>query len=70
MLKVGGFRYCVSHSINPRSEPYAGLAELYFPDESGWESYKKVIRPDGMEEWVDGSGVLVLAARTEMIGIP
>jgi len=70
MLKVGGFRYCVSHSINPQSEPYAGLAELYFADESGWESYKKVIQPDGMEEWVDGSGGLVLPARTEMIGIP
>ena len=70
MLKVGGFRYCVSHSITPQSEPYAGLAELYFPDQSGWQDYKKVIQPDGMEQWVDSGRMLVLSADTEMIGIP
>jgi hypothetical protein len=70
MNDVGGFRYCVSHSIDPASEPYAGLAELYFPDHSGWDDYKKAIQPDGMEEWVDSTGMLVLRSQTEMIGIP
>ena len=70
MLKAGGFRYCVSHSVNPESGSFAGLAELYFPDESGWAGYKEVIQPDGMEKWVDASGMLVLSSGTEMIGIP
>ena len=70
MRQVGGFRYCVSHSINPASEPFAGLAELYFPNKSGWEDYKQTIQPDGMEQWVDASGMLVLSSSTEMIGIP
>lgn len=70
MVQVGGFRYCVSHSINPDLEPFAGLAELYFPDESGWKAYQEVIQPDGMEEWVDGSGLLLMSSGTEMVGIP
>ena len=70
MDDAGGFGYAVSHSINPVEEPYAGLAELYFPDESGWERYKSSIRPDGMERWVEQGGTVILGARTEMIGIP
>jgi len=69
MEQVGGFRYTVNHSINPQSEPYAGLAELYFPDETGWAKYQQTITADGMEEWVD-RGTLVLSGRTEMIGLP
>ena len=70
MEQVGGFRYCVSHSINPESEPNAGLAELYFPDESGWQAYRETIKSDGMEKWVDSTRLLVLSSTTEMIGIP
>jgi hypothetical protein len=70
MEQVGGFRYCVSLSINPESEPYAGLAELYFPDESNWDDYRRTIAPDGMEEFVENEGLLILGAGTEMIGIP
>lgn len=70
MEHVGGFRYVVSHSINPPAEPYAGLAELYFQDETGWAEYNDIITPDGMEEWVDGKGTIVLGGRTEMIGLP
>jgi len=70
MDNVEGFRYVVSHSIDPQAEPYAGLAELYFHDESGWAKYREVIKPDGMEEWVDRDGTLVLGGRTEMIGLP
>lgn len=70
MEQVGGFRYTVSHSIDPLAEPYAGLAELYFPDESGWTKYVETIKADGMEEWVDGQNMLVLSGQTEMIGVP
>jgi hypothetical protein len=70
MERVDGFRYVVSHSIDPQIEPYAGMAELYFHDESGWSRYRETIRPDGMERWVDPEGTLVLRARTEMIGLP
>lgn len=70
MDEVGGFRYVVSHSINPLDEPYAGLAELYFHDDAGWAKYRDVIKPDGMEEWVDRGATLVLSGGTEMIGLP
>lgn len=70
MEEVEGFRYVVSHSIDPHAEPYAGLAELYFHDETGWAKYNEVIKPDGMEEWVDPRGTLALGGKTEMIGLP
>lgn len=70
MNAVGGFRYVVSHSIHPESEPYAGMAELYFADASGWSRYREQIRDDGMAQWVDPAGTLVLRAHTEMIGLP
>ena len=70
MEAVGGFRYVVSLSHEPADEPYAGMAELYFHDPSGWANYRESIRPDGMEQWVDGERMQVLRARTEMVGIP
>lgn len=70
MKAVQGFGYVVAHSMDPQVESYAGLAELYFHDDGGWARYKAAIRPDGMQEWVDPSGMLVLRANTEMIGIP
>ena len=60
MEQVGGFRYLISHSLAPAEDPWAGLAELYFHDPSGWDAYRKTIRPDGMERWVADDGVLVL----------
>ena len=68
MNDVGGFGYVVSQSLQPEVESYAGLAELYFPEESGWARYREAIKPDGMEEWVERAEVLT--ASTEMIGIP
>ncbi len=68
--KVGGLRYVVSHSLDPENAPYAGVAELYFPDPSGWARYREAIRPDGMERWVDPGGTRVLRGDTDMIGIP
>lgn len=70
MEQVEGFRYVVSHSTEPEREPYAGMAELYFHDPSGWARYREHIRPDGMEQWVDPEGTLTLRAHTEMIGLP
>jgi len=68
--QVGGFRYVVSHSIDPLAEPFAGLAELYFHDEAGFSRYRETIKPDGMDEWVDRGGGLVLGGGTEFIGLP
>ena len=45
MEQVGGFRYLISHSLAPAEDPWAGLAELYFHDPSGWDAYRKTIRP-------------------------
>ena len=70
MDEVGGLRYVVSHSVDPAAESYAGMAELYFHDETGWSRYREVMKPDGIEEWVDRSESLVLSGKTEMIGIP
>jgi hypothetical protein len=70
MNDVGGFRYVVSHSLDPLAETYAGLAELYFHDDAGWSRYRETIKPDGMDEWVDRGQSLVLSGGTEMIGLP
>jgi EthD domain len=70
MGEVGGFRYVVSHSIEPASEPYAGMAELYFPDAATWARFSAASKPDGIERWLDTDGILLLTAGTEMIGIP
>jgi len=70
MEKVDGFRYVVSHALDPDVEDYAGMAELYFPDASGWARYREEIKPDGIEQWVDPDNVAVYTSRTEMVGIP
>lgn len=69
MERAGGFRYVVSHSLDPRAETYAGLAELYFHDPAGWARYRELIQPDGMEQWVDRERTLMLAARTHLVGL-
>ena len=68
--RVGGYRYVVSHSLHPETEPFAGMAELYFADFTGWRRYLETVKPDGMERWVDSTQTVVLRGRTEMIGIP
>ena len=45
------------------------MAELYFANVEGWRAYKALIQPDGMEQWVQDEGTLVLRTQTEMIGI-
>jgi hypothetical protein len=70
MHRVGGFRYVVSHSIDPQNERYAGMAELYFTDASGWTRYRETVQSDGMEQLIDQNATLALRGQTEMIGIP
>ncbi|MDH4144388.1 MAG: EthD domain-containing protein [Acidimicrobiia bacterium] len=70
MRQVGGFRYVVSHSVEPGAEPYAGIAELYFDDTDGWRRFRDTIEPDGMDRWADPTRTVVLSAQTEMVGIP
>lgn len=70
MESVGGFRYVVSLSLDPAEEAFAGMAELYFDDASGWAAYIDAFEPDGMEQWVDPEGTVVLTSGTEMVAIP
>jgi hypothetical protein len=70
MVACGGLRYVVSQSIEPQTEPYAGMAELYFRDEPGWSAFRERLQPDGIERSLDLAGMHVLTARTELIGLP
>ena len=70
MAEVGGFRYVVSHSIEPRDEPYAAMAELYFPDDAAWLRFGRRNASDGIERWIDLKGTSILKSDTEMIGLP
>ena len=67
---VGGFRYVVSHCMNPGHGPYAGMAELYFTNPAGWQRYQESIQEDGMGEFVNRAAMPVLSGDTEMIGLP
>lgn len=69
MGKIGGFRYVVSHSLEPDTEPYAGMAELYFPNEKGWDDYRAVFEPDGFGDFIDAKATLRFHSGTEMVGI-
>ena len=69
MGKIGGFRYVVSHSLEPDTEPYAGMAELYFPNEKGWDDYRAVFEPDGFGDLIDPEATLRFHSGTEMVGI-
>ncbi len=70
LQKAGGFRYVINLSMQPADAPYVGLAELYFSDASGWAQFQKELQPDGLERWLDLSGMLVQSSVTEMIGLP
>ncbi|MCY3623627.1 MAG: EthD domain-containing protein [Gammaproteobacteria bacterium] len=70
MEAVGGFRYVVSHSIDPANEPYAGMAELYYHDPEDSLRWRETIEADGMEKWIDGERMLILSSQMEMVGIP
>ena len=69
METVGGFRYAIGHSLEPETEPFAGMAELYFPDPGGWKTYRDIFKPDGFEYWVDYDATFRFYSGTEMVGI-
>lgn len=70
MDKVGGFRYAVSISDEPAIDPYAGMAELYFPDKEALRNYVELYESDGIENYFDADARLVFRSTTEMVGIP
>ncbi len=70
LAEVGGLRYVISHSIDPQHEPYAGMAEIYFPNDAAWLRFGQTLKSDGIERWLDLSGTLILKSDTEMVGIP
>jgi hypothetical protein len=68
MQKAGGFRYVVSLSLEPEVEPYAGMEELYFPDEAAWQQFRSELEDDGINQYVARREIK--RAGTEMVGIP
>jgi hypothetical protein len=68
MTKTGGFRYVVSLSLEPELEPYAGMAELYFPDASSRRRFQAELPDDGFGQYI--ARLDTLSAGTEMVGIP
>lgn len=69
MQAIGGLRYVVSHSLEPETAPYAGMAELYFPDAAAFKAFNEHVQPDGMEELSELKSMPVLYSSTEMVGI-
>lgn len=69
MRKVGGFRYVVSLSTDLDRAPYAGMAELYFPDLHAQAAFWDAIESDGFEAWADASATVRVRCDTEMVGI-
>lgn len=68
MTPHGGFRYVISQSLNPESEPYAGMAELYFRDAEGWQAFLGALPDDGLGNYIERAELHL--SGTEMIGIP
>ncbi len=68
MEQVGGFRYMVSISMDLEHAPYAGMAELYFPDMAARTAFWDVIKPDGFQEFADPDRTHRFVSGTEFIG--
>ena len=68
MQSTGGFRYVVSHSLDPHDAPYAGMAELYFPDEAAWQAFAGKLTDDGIGAYIEN--LELYTSHTEFIGIP
>ncbi len=68
ITRHGGFRYVVSLSTDPANELYAGMAELYFPNEASWQACAAELTPDGMDAFIERTDFYT--AGTEMVGIP
>ena len=68
MEEVGGIRYMVSLSTDLAHAPYAGMAELYFPDELARQAFWDIIEPDGFQDYADPETTRRFVASTEFIG--
>ena len=68
MQQTGGFRYVVSHSQQPQKSEYAGMAELYFPDQDSWQAFLAALPSDGIDRYIER--LEIRRSGTEMIGIP
>lgn len=67
--QVGGIRYAVSLSADPDNAPYAGMAELYFPNAGAQTAFWEALEPDGFQQWADADHTLRFRCGTEMLGI-
>lgn len=70
MKQVGAERYVLSISDDPATDPYVGMAELYFPDKDALRTYLGLYESDGIERFFDTDAQLIFRSTTEMIGIP
>ena len=69
MTKVGGFRYAVSLSTDLEHAPYAGMAELYFPDRKAQAAFWDILNPDGFGDFSDPERTVRFCCGTEMVGV-
>lgn len=69
MKKVGGFRYAVSLSMELDHAPYAGMAELYFPNLAAQAAFWEALPRDGFQQFADVEKTLRYRCGTEMVGI-
>ena len=68
MEQCGAFRYVISQSIEPSVDPYAGMAELYFPDKDSLRRYTEIYKSDGIEDFI--ADTLRYRSSTEFVGLP
>ena len=68
MGKIGGFRYVVSHSLEPDTSPTRGWPSS-ISNEKGWDDYRAVFEPDGFGDLIDPEATLRFHSGTEMVGI-
>ena len=69
MMKVGGFRYVVSLSADLDHAPYAGTAELYFPDRKAQVAFWDTLKQDGFQNFSDPEKTVRFRCGTEMVGV-
>lgn len=60
----------ISQSMEPAVDPYAGMAELYFPDKDALRRYLDTYESDGIEQLGDRNAQLTFRSTTELVGIP
>ena len=69
LVEVGGLRYAVSLSVDANAAPYAGMAELYFPNRAAQAGFWQLLKPDGFQKLVDPGKTVRFLSGTELVGI-